>query len=453
MISTILDMGQVFGLRPSGRCVNITHEWSSPSYPVVESSKVFQSVTSLEYNPTTFKSYGTSFTGFIPFAKTMYHWFSDNLFQYSFGDDASNFCKEKFISSFNFKCTSLFTTWWEAKWSRKYNRDLRKTHDRIFRLVFFMSFPDSNLDEMDVGPEEEVVDALVLQEAATEAVKQEAGSSHVPEDTADIFAIFSEAPRWPKFTVMESFDSKLEVRPQARLNLPAPRATPPRRELAKKPDPSPQEMPASKEGQQSDKEVLAKILEELKAGTSQTENYSSLARLVHLSPSRAKPSEIPVVSKATTPKAGLDNSPQLAVSRVVLPRPSRVSGILRIPIPWPRKSDAAESSPFISIDAATTVAASDGAGVMLPPLASFLAIASLPKLVREFDLKALQDVEKALTDLYQSFISFFKNLKVLRDQHLKAKRQANRVKCYKEKHIKTSTTLQQQVEKGLAMKD
>ena len=80
-----------------------------------------------------------------------------------------------------------------------------------------------------------------------------------------------------------------------------------------------------------------------------------------------------------------------------------------------------------------------------------------------FSLKALQDVEKALTDLYQaqqmtkvqyeSFISFFENLKALRDQHVKAERQASKVRCYKEKHTRTSTTLQQLVEEGSAMEN
>lgn len=72
IIPTILDMAQVFGLRPSGKCVDITHDWSSPSRPTIKSSEAFQSITSLEYNSTTFKSYVTSFADFIPFAKKMF---------------------------------------------------------------------------------------------------------------------------------------------------------------------------------------------------------------------------------------------------------------------------------------------------------------------------------------------------------------------------------------------
>ncbi|KAB2615713.1 hypothetical protein D8674_022301 [Pyrus ussuriensis x Pyrus communis] len=71
------------------------------------------------------------------------------------------------------------------------------------------------------------------------------------------------------------------------------------------------EMEASAEMQQNDKEVITKILEELKAskaeGTCQTEPSSSPAQPMHLSSPRARPlepivSKIPVVSKATSPK-------------------------------------------------------------------------------------------------------------------------------------------------------
>ncbi|KAM1075013.1 hypothetical protein ACFX2B_019682 [Malus domestica] len=54
---------------------------------------------------------------------------------------------------------------------------------------------------------------------------------------------------------------------------------------------------------------------------------------------------------------------------------------------------------------------------------------------------------------YESFISFFENLRALRDQHLKVERQANRVRCYKKKHTRTSITLQQLVDEGSAMDD
>lgn len=56
----------------SGRCVDITHDWSSLSRPTVESSEAFKPITTLEYNSTTFKSHETSFAGFISFTKNMF---------------------------------------------------------------------------------------------------------------------------------------------------------------------------------------------------------------------------------------------------------------------------------------------------------------------------------------------------------------------------------------------
>ncbi|KAB2625706.1 hypothetical protein D8674_017366 [Pyrus ussuriensis x Pyrus communis] len=474
MTPTILDMAHVFGLRPSYKCVDITRDKSSSSRPAAEGSNAFQSITSLEYNPTTFKSYETSFIGFIPFAKKMFSlpspiadpaqehmyfllywlnkrfpWFSDKLFQDSFGEDANSFCKEKFIS-----CIQQRDLAWGAKWYRKYDGDLREAHNRILKqCVIANSFLDltsqGNLDEVVVGPKEEVADTLVLQETAAKTARQEAGSSHVPKNARDIYVMFSEleteagpeantrVPHCARSAVVESSDFEPKVRPQARLNLPTLRATPTKKRTSKKLGPSPQEMLASKEGQQSDKEVIAKILEKLKASkveeTFQIEPSSLLTQPVHLFPFWAEPSE--------------------------------VSGIL---IPQPRKNAVVKSSPSIFVDAAF-----DGAGMMPHPLASLLATASLPELVKEFrqirtklrssSLKTLQDVERALTDLYQtqqmtkvqyvSFISFFENLKTLRDQHLKVERQANRVGCYKKNHTRTSTTLHQLVEEGSAMED
>ncbi|KAM2482929.1 uncharacterized protein [Malus domestica] len=164
-----------------------------------------------------------------------------------------------------------------------------------------------NPDEVHVMLNEEVVDALVLHEAAVEAARQEVGSSHVPEDVGVISEMFSEsetkagpeeetrAPCRARSTVVESSDSELEGRPRAKLDLPAPRTTPTKKRtrsqtsyasrsfsalhpevgrkkqksarpiISKKLDPSPHKMQVGVEGQQSDKEVIAKILEELKA--------------------------------------------------------------------------------------------------------------------------------------------------------------------------------------------
>lgn len=73
-----------------------------------------------------------------------------------------------------------------------------------------------------------------------------------------------------------------------------------------------------------------------------------------------------------------------------------------------------------------------------------------------FSLKILYDANKTLIELYraqllskaqyESFMSFFKNLWALRDQHYKAERASNRVKCFQEKHVRNTTTLRQLVE-------
>ncbi|KAM2066609.1 hypothetical protein COP2_044332 [Malus domestica] len=67
MSSTILDMAQVFGLRSSGRIVDVTQDWVPSS--TTGSSSSSTPFLPLSYNSATFKSYGTSFKGFIPFVK------------------------------------------------------------------------------------------------------------------------------------------------------------------------------------------------------------------------------------------------------------------------------------------------------------------------------------------------------------------------------------------------
>ncbi|KAM1004500.1 hypothetical protein ACFX2C_004692 [Malus domestica] len=67
MSPTILDMAQVFGVRPSGRTVDVTQDWVPSS--TTESSSSSTTFLPLSYNSATFKSYGTSFKGFIPFVK------------------------------------------------------------------------------------------------------------------------------------------------------------------------------------------------------------------------------------------------------------------------------------------------------------------------------------------------------------------------------------------------
>ncbi|KAM1486180.1 hypothetical protein ACFX2I_000411 [Malus domestica] len=122
-----------------------------------------------------------------------------------------------------------------------------------------------------------------------------------------------------------------------------------------------------------------------------------------------------------------------------LSRPFKAFGVTGIPIPQPRKvvTTAPKSSPFIFVEDASTAATFRGARVMPSPLASIPATASLPELVREFgqiktklrsprcpfepqvlhrgfkewmqrdftasfSLKALQEAEKTLTELYKA---------------------------------------------------
>ncbi|XP_050113946.1 uncharacterized protein LOC126592277 [Malus sylvestris] len=318
MSPTILDMAQVFGLRPSGRTVDVTQDWVLSS--TTGSSSSSTPFLPLSYNSATFKSYGTSFKGFIPFVKEnfgvgspwadkdqehiicrtrsdlewgalvlrRYPWFSDQAFQNAPGEDATPFCREKFISCiqprdlawgvrgnrydrglevyhpkfcsrqlgfrqaipvpffdsvhcgtsfrlqtpsevtfraarrsldvmsqvarhsvvFNFECTSLFSSWWEDKWTRKYGGDLKVNHDRIFRQLSLKSYPGSgelaNWKEMiqeknrllliapvdikseAIESENDSADAAVLHGAAAEAERREAGEgTDVSESIGD----------------------------------------------------------------------------------------------------------------------------------------------------------------------------------------------------------------------------------------------------------------------------
>ncbi|KAB2632311.1 hypothetical protein D8674_028558 [Pyrus ussuriensis x Pyrus communis] len=78
-------------------------------------------------------------------------------------------------------------------------------------------------------------------------------------------------------------------------------------------------------------------------------------------------------------------SPKPAVHKVVLHRPPKAFRVTRILIPKPKKAAAAilafGSLRSISIEAASTTAASRGAGVVPPPLTSIPATTSLPELV------------------------------------------------------------------------
>ncbi|KAM1258120.1 hypothetical protein ACFX2J_037594 [Malus domestica] len=108
----------------------------------------------------------------------------------------------------NFECTSLFSSWWEERWTRKYGGDLKVNHDRIFSQLSLKSYPSSgelaNWKDMiqeknrllliaSVDTESEAIesendsaDAAVLHGAAAEAERREAGEgTDVSESLGD----------------------------------------------------------------------------------------------------------------------------------------------------------------------------------------------------------------------------------------------------------------------------
>ncbi|KAB2594999.1 hypothetical protein D8674_030449 [Pyrus ussuriensis x Pyrus communis] len=321
-----------------------------------------------------------------------------------------------------------------------------------------------NPDEVVLGQEEEeAADALVLQEVTAEATGQKAGLSQALGEIENVSKMLSDSKteagpeaetmtsRPANLRVVESFNPEFEERSKAKHD--APRTAPTRKKTrsqasqtsqslpvdlievsrkkhksnkrstaSKKLNPSPKEMKTNVDGQQSDQKVLSKILEELKSSP-------PLEAAKFPTPAIREPivPEIPVVL-------------ELAVSKVVHPRPLRVTRALGIPMPRQRKMVATGSSSFITVaDIATGAAASGGVGVIPSPLASLPAVGSLHELVREFRqnrtklrsprhlsepqhfqdqhrifrewmqkdfsaffrLKVLQDAEKALTELYQ----------------------------------------------------
>ncbi|KAB2631278.1 S2-RNase [Pyrus ussuriensis x Pyrus communis] len=86
MFPTVLDMALFFGLRSSGRYVDITYDWSLSFCSTTKALGTSESITHLEYTHSTFKSYGMR-----------YLWFSDQIFQDVFEEDTSSLRKEKFL--------------------------------------------------------------------------------------------------------------------------------------------------------------------------------------------------------------------------------------------------------------------------------------------------------------------------------------------------------------------
>ncbi|KAM2647153.1 hypothetical protein TB1_000436 [Malus domestica] len=253
MSPTILDMAQVFGLRPSSRCVDITHDWSSPSRLTGESSGAFESITRLEYTLFTFKSYGTSFAGFIPFAKKTfnppsstadraqehmrYPWFSNQIFHDAFGEDTSSTYKEKFIS-----CIQQRDLAWRVRIDRVgYERRLEVYHPNFCGSSVQpgskeLLHPQACGSKFRMHPSicHLVKGQVIEKKAAAEVAMQEARSSQSARDTGDISELFG--------------DSEVEARPEVKTRAPCrARAT-----------------MSGMDVQQADKEILDTILEDLK---------------------------------------------------------------------------------------------------------------------------------------------------------------------------------------------
>ncbi|KAB2630738.1 hypothetical protein D8674_008257 [Pyrus ussuriensis x Pyrus communis] len=137
-------------------------------------------------------------------------------------------------------------------------------------------------------------------------------------------------------------------------------------------------MKAGVEGQQSDEEVLSKILEELKQKELPKPSH------LHLQPDLCSGKHQFLLLHLLARHLVRIWASQPVMSRVVLHQPLRATGVSGIPIPRPKKVVATKSSHSIHVEVATIAVASGGAGVMLPLLASLPAITSLPELVRKF---------------------------------------------------------------------
>ncbi|KAB2625519.1 hypothetical protein D8674_017179 [Pyrus ussuriensis x Pyrus communis] len=386
------------GPMPLGRCVDITHDWSSLSNSTTESLSASKSITRVAYTPSTFKSYGTRYT-----------WFSDHIFQDAFGEDANSLCKEKFAVT---------------KAARREAESSQAVGDtRNISKLFGES-------EADARPE---VETRVPKRAKVTVVKS---SESEPE----------EQPQ-PRLTLLgpRATPTKKRTRPPS----------------IKKLAPIPTERQLGGEVQLEDKAVLDTILEELTdtkgEGISQLKVSSPPTRVVHLSPYQAYPlnakveastsqvranfsfylfnssfsrsgdshfpvqpkdwgdsslvheatkqppttfgepivPEIPMVSEVTSSqaphaasRASPSSSPK-ATATTEVPSPTtqcsaQASGVIGIPIPRSKKTAVIATSTFRPPHSLPTEA-SGGAGMMPPLLVSILATVSLPKLVIEFE--------------------------------------------------------------------
>ncbi|KAB2595164.1 hypothetical protein D8674_030614 [Pyrus ussuriensis x Pyrus communis] len=359
MTPTILDMAQVFGLRPSGRYFSdqlfqdlfgndVSSLCKEKFISCIQQRDLAWGVRSdkvgyergLEVYKPNFCGRQLGFRQTIPVSffdslhcETSYHLRSPFKVTFRVSKCSLNVMSKITHKpvSLNFECTFQFTTWWKAKWSKKYDEGLREAHYRLFGQVGQTSSSLSSTLPlaMIVTPTSQFNPTIG---EMLHFMEDDSVSSHVPNTTTQPLPTFGEPMVF----------------------------------------------------------------------------------------------EISVVFEVTNPKAhqalpqGLGKSPQPAVSKVALARPPKDFGVTEIPIPKPKKVAATEAYPSISFEAAITIPASGGAGVMPLHLASIPITTSLPELVREFR-------------------QIRTKLRALGDQHLRPER--------------TSTSLQQLVEEGSEMED
>ncbi|KAB2615169.1 S2-RNase [Pyrus ussuriensis x Pyrus communis] len=386
MSLTVLDMAQVFELRPLGKNIDITHDWSLLSLRV----------------------------GYLCAQKV----------PMVLGPDFPRclWGRPILMPFFNFMhCETSFRLHSPADMTFRAAQCSLEVMSRIAHKLVVLNF------ECGYRAKKEVVYTLVLSKAVVEAARQEAGSSQVAGDTRDISELFedseaeagpeveTQAPWWTKATVVESLESETEERPQphlARLGL---RATPPRKRT--RPLATNKHAPTSKEGQdhptraffssspsrasfslsgQAFKVPPFLSHSEFVLKSSLTGTYTLSFQYSPMHEAAKEPSktfgepivlEIPVVSEVTSLRA------PLAVSRASQPSSPKTaatieaSGVTGIPIPRSKKTNTTIAHAFSTSGPPSPLpseAASRGVGVMPLPLAFIPAIASLLDLVREF---------------------------------------------------------------------
>ncbi|XP_048445099.1 uncharacterized protein LOC125479610, partial [Pyrus x bretschneideri] len=194
MSLTILNMAQVFKLRPLGRVVDVTHDWSHFSYSIVESSSSSAPFLQIESNSSTFKSYGTSFTGFSPFANKSFgptsftanrdqehmyfllYWLNKHVFP-----NKSKEMKVEWIPlvealhNFDDMATGPFILF------HLYHLLFEMTRGKPLKLTSIgqPGWSNYSCNEIDIGQDEDAADAFVLQEAAAKAEGQGARQAKV----------------------------------------------------------------------------------------------------------------------------------------------------------------------------------------------------------------------------------------------------------------------------------